>query len=167
MKTTELLEKIVGKQKEYIEEFENHATPHKGFKREIAALESSQELNPFDCIHFDEWQGRNKCCNDKVKSNRCIGVECGEFQGKESQETVNGVDEKLFVLDLLKLNKSERMYSEETVINIIKQVIQFKKQPEGYMNILECISLFDDSETLENKGKYFETIQKDVRKLMK
>jgi hypothetical protein len=33
-------------------------------------------------------------------------------------------EEKLFILDLLKLNKSERMYSEETVINIIKQVLK-------------------------------------------
>jgi hypothetical protein len=32
--------------------------------------------------------------------------------------------EKLFILDLLKLNKSERVYSEETVINIIKQVLK-------------------------------------------
>ena len=33
-------------------------------------------------------------------------------------------EQKLLILDLLKLNKSEKMYSEETVINIIKQVLK-------------------------------------------
>lgn len=39
-------------------------------------------------------------------------------------------EEKLFILDLLKLNSSERMYSEETVINIIKQVLKMNKPVE-------------------------------------
>lgn len=34
-----------------------------------------------NCIHFDPCQGRNKCCNDKVKSNRCIPG-CGEIEVK-------------------------------------------------------------------------------------
>lgn len=39
-------------------------------------------------------------------------------------------EEKLFILDLLKLNSSERMYSEESVINIIKQVLKMSKPKE-------------------------------------
>lgn len=34
-------------------------------------------------------------------------------------------------------------------------------------NILQCISKFDNTETLENKGRYFETIQKDVINFLK
>ena len=34
-------------------------------------------------------------------------------------------------------------------------------------DILKCIAIFDQSETLKTKGKYFEVIQKDVKKLLK
>jgi hypothetical protein len=39
-----------------------------------------------DCIHFDCCQGRYKCCNNKVKSNVCIGIKCGEYQGLNEKE---------------------------------------------------------------------------------
>ncbi len=32
------------------------------------------------------------------------------------------------------------------------------------LDVLRCISKFDETESLENKGKYFEVIQKDVKK---
>ena len=35
-------------------------------------------------------------------------------------------EQELLIADLLKLNKSEKMYSEETVINIIKQVLKMQ-----------------------------------------
>lgn len=37
---------------------------------------------------------------------------------------------------------------------------------EELNDILTCISIFDPSETLKNKGRYFEVIQKDVIKLL-
>jgi len=41
------------------------------------------------------------------------------------------------------------------------------QQPANEMyDILDCISQFDDTETLENKGRYFEVIQKDIRKYL-
>jgi len=33
-------------------------------------------------------------------------------------------------------------------------------------DILKCIIKFDNTETLENKGRYFEVIQKDLRKIL-
>ena len=42
------------------------------------------------------------------------------------------------------------------------------QQPDKELcDILDCISQFDDTETLENKGRYFEVIQKDVRKYLR
>lgn len=38
---------------------------------------------------------------------------------------------------------------------------------EEIKDILECIAIFDNNETLENKGRYFEIIQKDVQKVIK
>jgi len=46
---------------------------------ELASLEEQE------CIHFDEAQGRDKCCNDKVKSNRCI-ADCGHKEVKGGKE---------------------------------------------------------------------------------
>ena len=34
-------------------------------------------------------------------------------------------------------------------------------------DVLECIARYDDTDTLENKGKYFEVIQKDAQRLVK
>lgn len=45
-----------------------------------------KKLIKTDCIHFDCAQGRNKCYNDKVKSNRCI-ADCGEFEVKENKSS--------------------------------------------------------------------------------
>lgn len=50
---------------------------------------------------------------------------------EQPKQTVDTSEEKLFILDLLRLNNSEVMYSEETVINIIKQVKKYQnQQPE-------------------------------------
>ena len=38
---------------------------------------------------------------------------------------------------------------------------------EEIKDVLECISKFDPSETLKNKGRYFEVIRKDANKLLK
>lgn len=48
-------------------------------------------------------------------------------------------EEKLFILDLLKLNTSEKMYSEKTVINIIKQVLKMKSTSPDKAIIDEAI----------------------------
>ena len=37
---------------------------------------------------------------------------------------------------------------------------------EEIKDVLECISKFDPSETLKNKGRYFEIIRKDAKKLL-
>lgn len=37
-------------------------------------------------------------------------------------------EEKLFILDLLKMNKKETVYSQECVISIIKQVIKYVRE---------------------------------------
>ena len=43
-----------------------------------------------------------------------------------------------------------------------------EQQPDKEMyDILDCISQFDETETLENKGRYFEVIQKDIRKYLR
>ena len=42
------------------------------------------------------------------------------------------------IADLLKLNKSEKMYSEETVINIIKQVLKMQSLKDGAGQKAEC-----------------------------
>ena len=34
-------------------------------------------------------------------------------------------------------------------------------------DLLECIAKFDNTETIEAKGRYFETIQKDAQRLVK
>ena len=36
-----------------------------------------QEKQKKECIYFDCYQGRNFCCNELVKSNRCI-PDCGQ-----------------------------------------------------------------------------------------
>jgi len=62
-------------------------------------------------------------------------------------------EQKLFILDLLKLNKSERMYSEETVINIIKQVLKFtqpKPTDEEIEKCCDCKMNFPNSQTYFN-----------------
>jgi len=33
------------------------------------------------CIHYDEAQGRNKCSNPLVKTNKCLGV-CKDYKDK-------------------------------------------------------------------------------------
>jgi hypothetical protein len=38
---------------------------------------------------------------------------------------------------------------------------------EEAKDILDCISVFDPDETLKNKGRYFDVIQNDVKKLLK
>lgn len=47
------------------------------FKNEIT------EQYPSSCIHFSEDQGRNHCLTDKVPGNKCIGVDCGEYNDKK------------------------------------------------------------------------------------
>lgn len=39
------------------------------------------------------------------------------------------------------------------------------KTEEEIKDLIECIAKFDSTETLENKGKYFEVIQKDATRL--
>ena len=34
-------------------------------------------------------------------------------------------------------------------------------------NLLECIAIYDRTDTLENKGKYFEVIQMDAQRIVK
>jgi len=50
-----------------------------------------------------------------------------------------------------------------TAIRAIHEYAQQSKRKIS--DILECISKFDDTETLESKGRYFDVIQKDVRNL--
>lgn len=38
---------------------------------------------------------------------------------------------------------------------------------EEIKDVLECISKFDPYETWKNKGRYFEVIRKDAKKLLK
>lgn len=38
---------------------------------------------------------------------------------------------------------------------------------EELTDLLKCIAQFDKNETLKNKGKYFEIIQKDAKRLVK
>ena len=49
------------------------------------------------CIHFDEAQGRNKCCNDIISSNKCIGTKCGhaEFARKQHHPPAQEKDNEL------------------------------------------------------------------------
>ena len=51
------------------------------------------------------------------------------------------------------------------LINLIIATQPQQSDKEMY-DILDCISQFDDTETLENKGRYFEVIQKDIRKYL-
>jgi hypothetical protein len=37
---------------------------------------------------------------------------------------------------------------------------------EEIKDVLECIAKFDPDETLKNKGRYFEVIRKDAKKLL-
>ena len=46
----------------------------------------------------------------------------------------------------------------------IKELYQIK---EEVMDVLRCIAIFDQGETLQNKGLYFKVIQEDVKKLLK
>ena len=38
---------------------------------------------------------------------------------------------------------------------------------EEIKDVLECIAIFDHNETLIKKGRYFEVIRKDAKKLLK
>ncbi len=38
---------------------------------------------------------------------------------------------------------------------------------EEIKDVLRCIAFFDHNETLKNKGKYFDVIRKDAKKLLK
>ena len=38
---------------------------------------------------------------------------------------------------------------------------------EEVKDVLRCIAIFDPGETLKNKGRYFEVIRKDAKKLLK
>ena len=46
----------------------------------------------------------------------------------------------------------------------IKELYQIKAE---VIDVLNCIAIFDPGETLKNKGRYFEVIRKDVKKLLK
>lgn len=38
--------------------------------------------SPSDCRYFDEAQGKNLCGSKKVRSRKCAGVDCGDFEKK-------------------------------------------------------------------------------------
>jgi hypothetical protein len=64
-----------------IKPFNNNGTSSPKGVDEILISKShlEQPKSVKDCDHLDPTQGRNHCCTDKVKSNKCIGVDCGEF----------------------------------------------------------------------------------------
>lgn len=41
---------------------------------------NKQQNDPSNCIYFNECQRQNQCCNAKIESSKCIGIECGEFK---------------------------------------------------------------------------------------
>ena len=46
------------------------------------AVAASKATSVYDCKHFDEHQGRNLCCNDKLlHSRKCEGI-CDKFEEK-------------------------------------------------------------------------------------
>jgi len=51
-----------------------------GIRNTDPILTHSQYID--DCEFYDEAQGRHKCCNDLVKSNRCHGV-CKNWKHKK------------------------------------------------------------------------------------
>ena len=68
----------------------------------------------------------------------------------------------------------------EEIIEVLKKVDKYNycldseieafadelEQQAELCDILNCISKFDSTESLENKGRYFEVIQKDIRKYL-
>ena len=51
-------------------------------------------------------------------------------------------------------------------VRIIDAIADELEQQAELCDILNCISKFDSTESLENKGRYFEVIQKDIRKYL-
>lgn len=50
--------------------------------KRIKPTEKIEKKTTENCIHFDLCQGRDKCCNHKIKALRCIGVDCGQYTNK-------------------------------------------------------------------------------------
>ena len=75
-------------------------------------------------------------------------------------EKMENISQKMIDIDSLHLGRY-RTY--KVIVDWIKKQ-ETPQQPDK--DILDCISQFDDTETLENKGRYFEVIQKDIRKYL-
>ena len=87
-----------------------------------------------------------------------------ELPPVESKDT----DEIIEVLKKYERQIDDSDYHDVAIFDCDYKAIadELEQQPDKEMyDILDCISQFDDTETLENKGRYFEVIQKDVRKL--
>lgn len=48
-------------------------------KANISDADGSDEKSVWNCRHYDNCQGRHKCCNTKVKSGYCTGV-CENYE---------------------------------------------------------------------------------------
>ena len=76
------------------------------------------------CVHYDCAQGRHKCCNEKVKSNRCLGV-CSSYE-----ENVAGTS-----IDFEKLNSTIKKLNS----HFFKSLIRFDKSEN--LNLLPTIEI--------------------------
>jgi len=71
--------------------------------------------------------------------------------------------EKIHNIERMSACMEDSYVLKRTAIRAMHEYIQQSKRKIS--DILECISKFDDTETLESKGRYFDVIQKDVRNL--
>jgi len=116
---------------------------------ELSALQQESESEKFPDIDFRE-QIANELSRDELIERLCEmnkvyremreewfnvtqlrGEKIPEVQIITSTDYSDTSEEKLFILDLLRLNKSERTYTEEAVLNIINQVLKFKHPVES------------------------------------
>jgi hypothetical protein len=67
---------------------------------------------------------------------------------------------------LVKYSNSHSIRYNNYCNQIKKLEYQLAKYKDEKSDIINCICLFDDTATIEEKGRYFEVIQRDLRKLI-
>jgi hypothetical protein len=77
-------------------------------------------------------------------------------------------DRELFlkIIEIIKKYWTNNPYCFENQQLIASEIMLLLEKRDEKSDIINCICLFDDTATIEEKGRYFEVIQRDLRKLI-
>jgi len=128
---------------------------------EIIAKSGRKYRSIPDDIDIDEWDGMT--INERLR-----------YKGLIQQPITDEMTAKIFLqtkgifsLDTKKRTKEVYEWMEEYASKRIKWALSLKAQPSDELNdIIECVCKFDDKESIENKARYFDVIQRDLRNLI-